>query len=415
MNVLWYYVIGFIVIWVLAILFRKQLKIEIEGPVLMRKTTRLRGFIDRVAQRHPRFWRGFMTVGIPISLVFMVFTVYAIFASVSTLLSAPSIQLILPGVNLPGQTISVPLLEGLVGLVTVIVIHEFGHGILARVEGVRIKSIGLLLLAILPGAFVEPDEEDVEKSKKSSKLRIYTAGSIFNLSLAAIALVSSLILSLLFISGVSFAIPGVSVPGTNYKTEPINYSTNGPIFPTYQIDGVKIQSTVPKSPADNVLQPGMVIESINGNPTKNTTQFEQVLTGVKIGDNLTIQTNTGTYTLITVANPNNASKAFIGASFQDNLIINPNVSNTWGNIIPWIPYVLQDYISWIFFLNFAVGIVNLLPAKPLDGGLIIEELLTYKIPENIVNRIMNGLTIIIWGILIVSIVYGTGRGILMLI
>ena len=77
---------------------------------------------------------------------------------------------------------------------TVLVVHEFGHGIISRVEGVRIKSIGVLLLAVLPGAFVEPDEEDIEKSKRISKLRIFAAGSIFNLSLAAVALLLTFVI-----------------------------------------------------------------------------------------------------------------------------------------------------------------------------------------------------------------------------
>ena len=34
---------------------------------------------------------------------------------------------------------------------------------LRELKVVEIKSIGLLLLAILPGAFVEPDEEQVKK------------------------------------------------------------------------------------------------------------------------------------------------------------------------------------------------------------------------------------------------------------
>ncbi len=82
-----------------------------------------------------------------------------------------------------------PLGYGLIALVTVIVVHEFAHGILARAEGIRIKSIGVLLLAIIPGAFVEPDEEEVKKANRLSKLRIYAAGSIFNIGFAAIALV----------------------------------------------------------------------------------------------------------------------------------------------------------------------------------------------------------------------------------
>lgn len=416
MNVLWFYAIAFIIIWVLALLFRKQLKIDVEGPILMRRTGRLRGFIDNVAQRHPLFWKRFMNVGIPVSIIFMVVVVYSLLTALPTLFSAPTTQLILPGVTLPGQLISVPLLEGLIGLATVIIIHEFGHGILARVEGVRIKSIGVLLLAVLPGAFVEPDEEDVEKSGKKSKLRIYAAGSVFNLTLAAVAFLTAMLLSLLFINGLALGIPGVSVPGApNLKTEPINiYNNSNPIAPLYHTDGVKIDSTVPKMPADGVLQPGSVIESINGQPTTNFAQFEQILAGVKVGDTITLQTNQGIYTLKTVANPNNASKSFLGVNVGNDLAIKPAISNTWGNILPWIPYVLNDYLFWIFFLNFAVGIINLLPARPLDGGLIFEELLTYRISKATVDRITSGLSIFLWSILIVGIVYGTGKGIAML-
>ena len=86
-----------------------------------------------------------------------------------SLLQAPQVQIVLPGVDLPGQAIYVPIVYGIIGLCTVLVVHEFGHGIIARVEGVRIKSIGLALFAVIPGAFVEPDEEDVEKVNKKAR------------------------------------------------------------------------------------------------------------------------------------------------------------------------------------------------------------------------------------------------------
>ena len=95
-------------------------------------------------------------------------------------------------------------------------------------------------------------------------------------------------------------------------------------------------------------------------------------------------------------------------------MVNSDVSKIWGNTLPWILFSIQDLLFWIFFLNFAVGIINLLPARPLDGGLIFEELLSYRLSKTTVNRIVNGLSIFLWGILVVSIVYGTGRGILML-
>ena len=262
-------------------------------------------------------------------------------------------------------------------------IHEFGHGILARAEGVRIKSIGLLLLAVLPGAFVEPDEDDIKKSKKTSRLRIYAAGSIFNLTLAAASLLVMLLITLLFISSVYIDIPGVSVPGvSSLKTEPIGQNISGPIFTTFHSDGVKIDSVVPKSPAYGVLQSGMVIESINGYPINNLTQFEQVRSNFNIGETLNIQTNEGSYTLNTVANPNNVTESYIGISTEQNLMVNSNLNNIWGNTLLWIVFNLQDLLYWIFFLNFAVGIINLLPARPLDGGLIFEELLILKIQIN---------------------------------
>jgi len=52
-DALWFYAIAFVVIWSLAILFKDKLKIDINGPILMRRTGRMRGLIDRIAQKSP--------------------------------------------------------------------------------------------------------------------------------------------------------------------------------------------------------------------------------------------------------------------------------------------------------------------------------------------------------------------------
>lgn len=384
MNALWYYAVGFIIIWIIAILFRKQLKIDIEGPLLMRRTKRLRGFIDGIAQRSPRFWKWTMNIGIPVGFFFMILMLYFLIISLQTLLQAPSVGLILPGVDIPGQPIFIPLGYGLIGLATVIIVHEFAHGILARVEGVRIKSIGVLLLAILPGAFVEPDEEEVKKVSRLAKLRIYVAGSISNLMLA--------LLSLLIITTLGFFAIG----------------------PAFHPDGMQISSVVPKSPAEGVLQQGMVIQSINGHPTTNTLQYLQSMNNTKIGDTLTFQTNQGTYRIKTTTSPNNASKAYVGIRSQENLVLNSGVSQTWGNSLPWILFPLRDLFYWIFILNFLIGTFNLLPMKPLDGGIMLEELLRYKLSEERAHSVMYPLSLLIVAIIVVSVVYGTGRGLMML-
>lgn len=415
MNDLWYYAIGFVIIWGLALLFRDKLKIDISGPILMRRTQRLRGFIDSVANRSPRFWRWSMNIGLPVAVFFMGLILILLLVSLQTLIQAPSVGIILPGVDIPGSPLFIPFGYGIIALMTVMVVHEFGHGILSRVEGVRIKSIGVLLLAVLPGAFVEPDEEDIEKSKRISKLRIYAAGSVFNLALAAVSLIIVLLITVMTISSISPGIPGISVPGTSLKTEPVTLlNINGPVFPTFHTDGVAISSVVPKSPADGILQDGMVIQSINGIPTSDINNYAQLTNNTKIGEILTFQTNRGTLSVKAGVNPNNSTRGYIGIRSQEHLILNDNVAKTFGHQIPWFVYSLKDLFTWIFIINFAVGTFNLLPMKPLDGGLILEELLSYKLSESRVQKIINPLSYFLILIIVVSIVYSLGRGISLL-
>lgn len=418
-NVLWYYLIGFIIIWVLAFLFQDKLKIDVTGPLLMRRTKRLRGFIDSVANKSPRFWRWGTNIGLPVSVFFMILMVYFLLISfqsvIISLFQTPQVaqvSLIVPGVDIPGSSFYVPLGYGIVALMTVLVVHEFGHGILARVEGVKIKSIGVLLLAIIPGAFVEPDEDDVEKSKRISKLRIYAAGSVFNLGLALIALILSVFIMAMIIGG-PFGLPSFNIPGTNVKTPSLMYNSTEPVFPTFHTDGEVITSVVPGGPSAGILKEGMVIQSINGVSTSNSTNYLQILSNSKIGDNLTFQTNQGTYNVVTGSNPNNHT-SYVGLRSTDNLVVNTNVKKTFGTVIPWFLFMLSQLFYWIFLLNFAIGTVNLLPMKPLDGGLILEELLGYKLSESMVNKIVIPLSYFLIMILVVSIVYGLGRGISLL-
>ena len=355
MDALTFYAIAFVVIWISALLFKDKLKLDVTGPLIMRRTTRLRDSIDSIAQKSPRFWKAYMTIGIPVSLFFMALMIYFLILSLQLILQTPVASPILPGVDYPGNLIYVPLGYGLFALATLLIIHEFAHGILARAEGIKIKSIGLLLLAVLPGAFVEPDEEEVAKASKLTKLRIYAAGSISNLTLAGIAFLIVYIIS-------NFFVPAA-----------------------FHTDGIVITSVIPNSPAAGTLKEGMVIYNINGHDIKNSTDFATFKNTIKIGDVLTFKTNQGTFTVKTVANPNNSTAAYAGYRAEDNLIVNKNIHDLYGDLIPWTLYNLSNLFYWIFLLNFAVGTFNLLPMKPLDGGLIFEEVLSARMSERRIN------------------------------
>ena len=91
LNALYYYAIGFIIIWVVALLFRDRLKIEIEGPIMMRRTKRLRDFIDAVAMKSPKSWRFILNIGIPVSFFFMILTLGLILYTLSSTFYEPTI------------------------------------------------------------------------------------------------------------------------------------------------------------------------------------------------------------------------------------------------------------------------------------------------------------------------------------
>lgn len=349
MNALWYYAIGFIVVWIIAFILKGRYEnISVEGFILMLKTDKLERLIDRIASLSPRFWKYYINISIPLGIFFMILMLVSLFISLQMMFKTPTVSLILPGVDIPGSPIYIPFATGLLALATVLIIHEGGHGVLARAENVPIDSVGLLLFAIIPGAFVEPNQEELDKINGFSRLRVYFAGPMFNMGLCLVALIITLLLS-------------------------------GAMAGMYVSDGIEIDSVVPASPSDGVLKSGMVIRSINNVPTSNSKEYTSYLATNHVGDNLSIKTDTGTYSIQTSHNPNNESQSYIGVRSHEHKVVSESAKKRYGTIIPAILPTLHEIFYLVFFLNFAVGTFNLLPMKPLDGGLIFEEILKTKI------------------------------------
>ena len=380
MNALWYYGIGFAVIWIIALVFKNKLSnhgVEVNFPTLMWKTKRLRGLINRLANKSPKFWKWFMNVGIVVSFIAMVAMTYYLISSLQTITKTPSVSLVIPGVEVPGSPIFIPFVYGIIALATVIIVHEFGHGILARVEKIKLKSIGLLLFAILPGAFVEPDEEDMEKAKKVSRMRIYAAGSMANISLFVVAFLIMTAIS-------SFAIPGAFH------------------------EKMEIQNVISGAPADNVLKSGMILTSINGYNVSDRYSFSKAVSTLTPGKMVYITTDTGNYNFTVGKNPNNTSSGYMGIQVKNYYELDSGVANTFGNQLPWIWIDLRTMFMWIAYLNLAIGLFNLLPMKPLDGGHLLEEILDYKLPKNIYQPIVATVSFFIIFIIIISLIAGFG-------
>lgn len=97
------------------------------------------------------------------------------------------ISKIAPGVTLTLPGVTIPFAEGVVALAIILAVHEFAHAVLSRIARVRIISSGVVLLGVVPiGAFVEPDEQMLNKIEGVKQTRVLVAGSAANFFAALI-------------------------------------------------------------------------------------------------------------------------------------------------------------------------------------------------------------------------------------
>ena len=171
------------------------------GPVpliIFFRSTRGLGLLDRLSWPK-KFWRFIATAGVPMVVMSMAYFLAVLLLMTFVMIreppepssyNAPRNILLIPGLNE-----YVPFVWGWIALFVTMFVHEFAHGILCRVEGVRVKSMGVVTFLVAPiAAFVEPDDEELfgkdQKPplvSKGARIRILSAGVISNFIVAFIA------------------------------------------------------------------------------------------------------------------------------------------------------------------------------------------------------------------------------------
>jgi len=326
-----FYLFIFLLAWIIAYLvgekFRlKERGIEIFPLILILRTRKANRILDTIAKKTGRILPTVANIFIVLSVGLMVFGAYTLTKNLFYLFYRVEAAVpIFPAV--PMITVRESLPYFLVSVAIIIFIHEFAHGIVASHEKVKVKSAGFMFLAIIPGGFVEPDEESFKKAELTKKLRILAAGSSANL---VFGLVMILILAAFF-------------PPT----------------------GVLIQGVVNDSPAAKAgLQPGDVIKSVYGKPTPNLNIFREIMRDVKVGETVVLEVefkngSTSTLKIKTISAPENKSRAIIGIYPSDYIKITP----------------LYLTIFWVQLWSISIAIINMLPIYPLDGGSFVYYLL----------------------------------------
>ena len=230
---------------------------------------------------------------------------------------------VIPGIDLP-------LAAGILALALMLIVHEFSHGILARNAKVKLKSIGLVILGVIPmGAFVEPEEKEVVKLDSMKQTKIFAAGISANF-------IAMLVFFVLVVLLFYYVLP---------------YITH---------DEVVVVATIPGFPANGIVPVGAQITSWEGVHVSNLAQLEGIASKDKPGQTISITTSKGSFSF--VAKPLNATSTLglIGVDLEQESAVNPGAG-------PSALYFIYTFVSLSFLLNFLVGVVNLLPLPSLDG------------------------------------------------
>ena len=160
------------------------------GPTIMIRTKIGFKVINYLGQ-FKRFWR---VCGILSRIVTIVLMTYIVSIIILDLVLLP--QAIGKGgmgieyaLAIPGLNPMLPIVYGWIGLIIAMVFHELAHGIQSRANDISVDSTGLLYAVVPVGAFVEPNEEEIEKASRGARMDLYAAGITMNTIIAAITFI----------------------------------------------------------------------------------------------------------------------------------------------------------------------------------------------------------------------------------
>ena len=75
---------------------------------------------------------------------------------------------------------------------------------------------------------------------------------------------------------------------------------------------------------------------------------------------------------IVFLNPESSDKPYLGVLIKQNTKINEAFTQKYGSITPKVLFWIFGLFTWLFILNLGIGIFNLIPIGPIDGGRMMQ-------------------------------------------
>jgi membrane-associated protease RseP (regulator of RpoE activity) len=363
---------------ILLFVFLNRKKFEIQsGFIALYRTKVGLGLMDRVGKKHKEFIKILGYIGIGIGYVGMFYISFVLIQNLYNVITVPGAQSAvapaIPGVKIPGSPIFIPLITGWIALFLVTLMHEFSHGVVATANGLKVKSSGIVFIGPIMGAFVEPDEKAMKKKDNVAQYSIFAAGPFSNILLS----IAAVLMMLLLFS-----------PLINTMTVPAGFTFEG------------VTAGMPAAAAG--ITPGMIFTSVNNESVKNDSLFVEVMSESIPNQTVALGTNNQSYVIVMSVHPDDPSKGYVGVTgIKGNFELKNK--NIFLNIIYQILLKLTELLWLIFLLSSGIGIVNLLPLGPIDGGRMLHLSLVSTKGEKKGTKIWSAISLFFLVILLLNI------------
>jgi len=287
---------------------------------------RLDRALSRLLSGRLRALAVLLDVGVAVGFGMMIFSLYFLASNLVKHFTSPKSFVAvfppIPGVLLPLEVVP----HFIAALFVAVTLHEVAHAAASKLAGIRIRSVGAALLAVILAAFVELEEKDVEEAGLGEKLRVFSSGSFANLALF-------------------------------------------------------VQHVEPSTPASNAgMTGGCVIQKLNDTCILSVADLHGFMERTRPNQTVTVGflSPDGLWkevSLSTASHPANSSRGFLGVMPVDFYEVR-------GLSLP--PRLLTQvhiFYAWLEAVLFSLAVFNMLPMVVTDGGRMIHTVLCRLIKD----------------------------------
>ena len=172
----------------------------------------------------------------------------------------------------------------------------------------------------------------------------------------------------------------------------------------FEFKGILIDNLVEGAPAEIAgLESGDILLGIDGT-TLNRTNINFLLSDPNPGDEVVFQLEDRNVSINTIAHTDDGLVPYYGIFMKSEIDVKPSVASKFGKF-PWLLFYLLEFLNWFFTLSLGIGLANLLPLGPVDGGRMTLVGLTKYFPKERAQRVWKQISFFILLILLLNLAF----------